>query len=113
MPPFVAVHVPFAPLGLVASIPLVLAYLVGALPFGYIVGRLRGVNLFTVGSGNTYTATYNLNAGVSGTGNKKGRPVFRSRPVSGYKHYQLASSSPGYRAASDGKSMGIRPKPRR
>src|SRR5437868_2805716 len=41
MPPFVA-----------ASIPLALAYLVGAIPFGYIVGRLRGVNLFTAGSGN-------------------------------------------------------------
>ena len=35
-----------------ASVPLVVAYLVGALPFGYLVGRLRGVNLFTVGSGN-------------------------------------------------------------
>jgi acyl-phosphate glycerol 3-phosphate acyltransferase len=34
------------------AIPLVVAYLVGALPFGYIVGRLRGVNLFTAGSGN-------------------------------------------------------------
>ena len=34
------------------SIPLALAYLVGALPFGYIVGRCCGVNLFTVGSGN-------------------------------------------------------------
>jgi acyl-phosphate glycerol 3-phosphate acyltransferase len=31
---------------------LAAAYLVGALPFGYVVGRLRGVNLFTVGSGN-------------------------------------------------------------
>jgi len=35
-----------------ASIPLAVAYLVGALPFGYLVGRLRGVNLFAVGSGN-------------------------------------------------------------
>jgi acyl phosphate:glycerol-3-phosphate acyltransferase len=35
-----------------ASLPLVLAYLVGALPFGYLVGRMRGVNLFTAGSGN-------------------------------------------------------------
>ncbi len=37
---------------LAASIPLALAYLVGALPFGYLVGRSRGVNLFTAGSGN-------------------------------------------------------------
>ena len=35
-----------------ASIPLAVAYLVGALPFGYLIGRLRGVNLFAVGSGN-------------------------------------------------------------
>ena len=35
-----------------ASVPLVLAYLVGALPFGYLIGRFRGVNLFVVGSGN-------------------------------------------------------------
>jgi acyl phosphate:glycerol-3-phosphate acyltransferase len=35
-----------------ASLPLVAAYLVGALPFGYLVGRARGVNLFTAGSGN-------------------------------------------------------------
>jgi len=35
-----------------AAIPLVLAYLVGALPFGYLVGRARGVNLFHAGSGN-------------------------------------------------------------
>jgi len=28
------------------------AYLAGALPFGYLVGRARGVNLFQVGSGN-------------------------------------------------------------
>ncbi|WP_171471501.1 glycerol-3-phosphate 1-O-acyltransferase PlsY [Frigoriglobus tundricola] len=35
-----------------ASVPLALAYLVGALPFGYVVGRCCGVNLFAVGSGN-------------------------------------------------------------
>ena len=33
-------------------IPLALAYFVGALPFGYLVGRARGVNLFNAGSGN-------------------------------------------------------------
>src|SRR5262245_15099005 len=37
---------------LAAAIPLALAYLVGAFPFGYLVGRLRGLNLFTAGSGN-------------------------------------------------------------
>ena len=35
-----------------ALVPLVLAYLIGSLPFGYLVGRFRGVNLFTAGSGN-------------------------------------------------------------
>jgi acyl-phosphate glycerol 3-phosphate acyltransferase len=31
---------------------LLAAYLVGAIPFGYVVGRLRGANLFREGSGN-------------------------------------------------------------
>src|SRR4051794_8168329 len=31
---------------------LVVAYLVGAIPVGYAVGRMRGVNLFREGSGN-------------------------------------------------------------
>lgn len=35
-----------------AVAPLAVAYLVGAVPFGYLVGRLRGVNLFEAGSGN-------------------------------------------------------------
>jgi acyl-phosphate glycerol 3-phosphate acyltransferase len=35
-----------------AVVVLVAAYLVGALPFGYLVGRMRGVNLFEAGSGN-------------------------------------------------------------
>lgn len=33
-------------------VPLAVAYLVGALPFGYLVGRARGVDLFRAGSGN-------------------------------------------------------------
>ncbi|VTT97346.1 glycerol-3-phosphate acyltransferase : Glycerol-3-phosphate acyltransferase OS=Akkermansia muciniphila (strain ATCC BAA-835) GN=plsY PE=3 SV=1: G3P_acyltransf: DUF4149 [Gemmataceae bacterium] len=38
---------------LAVALALVLAaYLVGAVPFGYLVGRARGVNLFTAGSGN-------------------------------------------------------------
>lgn len=38
---------------LLAALSLLLAvYLVGAIPFGYLVGRLRGVNLFEAGSGN-------------------------------------------------------------
>ena len=65
--------------------------------------RLRGHRLCT------YTATYNMNAGVSGTGNISGTPVYVSSPSSGYYHYQLAPGSPGYNAASDGKSMGISP----
>lgn len=39
------------PLAVALSL-VVAAYLIGAVPFGYLVGRLRGVNLFTTGSGN-------------------------------------------------------------
>jgi len=35
-----------------APLLLLTAYLVGAIPFGYVIGRLRGVNLFHEGSGN-------------------------------------------------------------
>ncbi len=42
-----------------------LAYLVGAIPFGYLVGRARGVNLFHVGSGNI---------GATNAGRALGRP---------------------------------------
>jgi acyl-phosphate glycerol 3-phosphate acyltransferase len=35
-----------------AVLLLAAAYLVGAVPFGYLIGRLRGVNLFREGSGN-------------------------------------------------------------
>ena len=35
-----------------AVLLLVAAYLIGALPFGYLIGRMRGVNLFAAGSGN-------------------------------------------------------------
>jgi len=69
----------------------------------------QNAGIAIVGSGNTYTATYNLNAGVSGTGNINGTPVFMSSPSSGYYHYQLAASSPGYHAAGDGTSIGIGP----
>ena len=36
----------------VAALLLVASYLVGAVPFGYLVARLKGVDLFSVGSGN-------------------------------------------------------------
>ncbi|MCE9566752.1 MAG: glycerol-3-phosphate 1-O-acyltransferase PlsY [Planctomycetes bacterium] len=35
-----------------AVLLLIASYLVGAIPFGYLIGRMRGVNLFTAGSGN-------------------------------------------------------------
>ena len=37
---------------LVSGLLLLSAYLVGAVPFGYLVGKLRGVDLFKEGSGN-------------------------------------------------------------
>src|SRR5262249_30401575 len=45
-----------------------------------------GVNISTASN---YTVTYNLNAGVSGTSNINGTPVYVSSPASGYYHYQL------------------------
>ena len=36
----------------VAILLLLFAYLIGAIPFGYLIGRLSGVNLFEAGSGN-------------------------------------------------------------
>jgi glycerol-3-phosphate acyltransferase PlsY len=44
---------------------VVLAYLVGGVPFGYLVGRARGVNLRTAGSGNI---------GATNAGRVLGRP---------------------------------------
>src|SRR6476620_5076490 len=35
-----------------AILLLVVAYLIGAIPFGYLIGRARGVDLFKAGSGN-------------------------------------------------------------
>ena len=64
-------------------------------------------NCLSVGA-TTYTADHNLGSGGTGC-DTAGSPVFVSSPASGYYHYQLASTSPGYHAASDGKSMGIAP----
>jgi hypothetical protein len=75
-------------------------------------GNTARDNVWTNGGGiggSGYTSTYNLNCGCSGTGNVTATAVIVSSPSSGYYHYQLASTSPGYHAASDGKSMGITP----
>src|SRR5450631_2159358 len=37
---------------LTATLTVLAAYLVGAIPFGYLVARMRGVNIFEHGSGN-------------------------------------------------------------
>ena len=52
---------------------------------------------------------HNLNAGVPGHGNLKGRPVFvgGKKPKS-YQGYRLARGSRGKGAASDGGDLGIR-----
>jgi len=68
---------------------------------------LPGKDISDKGSGVSYD--HNLNSGKSGTGNINGTPVFLASPSSGYYHYQLVLSSPGYQAASDGKSLGIAP----
>ncbi len=37
---------------LLATLLLLASYLIGSIPFGYLIGRLRGIDLFTAGSGN-------------------------------------------------------------
>ncbi len=37
---------------LVASLTIIAAYLIGAIPFGFLIARMRGVNIFEHGSGN-------------------------------------------------------------
>src|SRR5436853_729230 len=37
---------------LVAFLTILAAYLIGAIPFGFLIARLRGVNIFEHGSGN-------------------------------------------------------------
>ena len=62
------------------------------------------------GSSTTYTADHNLGIPRLDRGcDVKGPPLFVARPSSGYYHYQLAPKSPGYHAATDGKSIGIAP----
>lgn len=39
--------------GLVLGSGLIAAYLLGAVPFGYLIARMRGIDIRTVGSGNT------------------------------------------------------------
>lgn len=39
-------------MNLPSALLILAAYLIGAIPFGYLVGRLKGVDLFKVGSGN-------------------------------------------------------------
>ena len=81
-------------------------------------GNLVRDNVFTSGGGvswspggiNWGTADHNLNAGVSGTGNISGTPVFVGGPhPTSYEGYALAAGSPGKGAASDGTDMGVTP----
>jgi len=51
---------------LVASLTLLAAYLIGAIPFGYLIARARGVNIFEHGSGNI---------GATNVGRVLGRPL--------------------------------------
>jgi hypothetical protein len=76
-------------------------------------GNLVRDNVFMAGGGISSSSSYgsndhNLNAGVSGTGNMPGTPIFvgGSNPTT-YAGYRLTSGSPGKGAASDGTDMGI------
>ena len=71
-----------------------------------VTNNMFAVNNWVLDSG-CCTVSYDVNG--TGTGNVTGTPVYVSSPASGYYHYQLAPNSPGYHAASDGKSMGITP----
>src|SRR5476651_2000848 len=51
---------------LVAILTVLAAYLIGAIPFGYLVARMRGVNIFEHGSGNI---------GATNVGRVLGRPL--------------------------------------
>ncbi len=64
-------------------------------------------SIVILGSGNTYTATYNLNSGVAGTGNINGTPTFAGGATKNRDWYQLAPGSIGTGAASDGTNIGI------
>ena len=57
----------------------------------------------------SYVASYDVNCtGCSGSNLITGTPVFLASPSSGYYHFELDSSSPGYHAGSDGStSPGI------
>ena len=84
---------------------------------GYPANNLIRDNVFTdpdngitdSSGANWGTQDHNLNAGVPGRGNLRGRPVFvgGKKPKS-YQGYRLARRSRGKGAASDGGDMGIR-----
>jgi hypothetical protein len=76
-----------------------------ALVVGNILDGGNGDN--SCGASNIWNYNINAPAGVSGTGNITATPTYISTPSSGYYHYQLASSSPGYNALPDGTPMGI------
>jgi hypothetical protein len=67
-------------------------------------------NAISDSSGSNWgTEDHNLNSGLRGSGNLKGRPVFvgGKKPKS-YQGYRLARGSRGKGAASDGRDLGIR-----
>jgi Right handed beta helix region len=78
-------------------------------------GNVVRNNVFTNGRGISApgsawgTNDHNLNAGVPGRGNLRGKPVFvgGKKPKS-YRGYRLARGSRGKGAASDGGDLGIR-----
>jgi hypothetical protein len=75
---------------------------------GSCVGGVIRNNVFLNSSGVSAptcspTADHNLGIDIAGT------PTFVTSPATGYYHYVLAPSSPGYHAGSDGLSVGINP----
>ena len=70
---------------------IVLAYLVGAIPFGVLIARARGVNIFKVGSGNI---------GATNVGRIIGRPW-------GIACFLLDAGKGAVAVAASGISMGV------
>ncbi|MBC22373.1 MAG: acyl-phosphate glycerol 3-phosphate acyltransferase [Phycisphaerae bacterium] len=70
---------------------IVLSYLVGAIPFGVLIARARGVNIFKVGSGNI---------GATNVGRIIGRPW-------GIACFLLDAGKGAVAVAASGSSMGV------
>lgn len=94
------------PLWLALSLPVVLAYVAGATPFGWLAGRLRGIDLREHGSGNigATNAVRVLGKGI-------GLPVFALDMLKGWLPVTAASWWAAVQPAFTGYSMAAQTAP--